>query len=308
MRSFILLPACCLSLQVFSQTPADTNDSKKEPAYIFESPRAINANTVNLISKGILEFKVVHNFGDLAGDLGGLKNFYGLDNAVDIRIGFQYGLSKRLNIAAARYKGSGVVQKMYEANLKYLVMQQMKNDPAHPLSLALFANTVVNTMKAGNNPESENAISDEFSDRLSYTFQLMLARRFGPVSLQLNPTIVHRNFALPYDDKTMFAMGGVIKIQLKDRLNLLFDYFHTFRGQSSIDSFQTRGIKFYDAFGVGIEILTGGHVFHINFTNTTDILENRFIPRTVTSWGKGQFRWGFIVSRDFDLLWKKRKK
>ena len=37
------------------------------------------------------------------------------------------------------------------------------------------------------------------------------------------------------------------------------------------------------------------------------LLENRFIPRTTTAWSKGQFRWGFTISRDFDLLWKKKK-
>ncbi len=57
--------------------------------------------------KGILEFKVTHNFGDIAGDFGGIKNFFGLDNATDVRIGFQYGLSKRINLIAARAKGAG---------------------------------------------------------------------------------------------------------------------------------------------------------------------------------------------------------
>ena len=54
--------------------------------------------------------------------------------------------------------------------------------------------------------------------------------------------------------------------------------------------------------GVGFEILTGGHVFHLNFTNATDLLENRFLSRTISSWGKGQFRWGFSVSRDFNMF------
>ena len=42
----------------------------KEPDYIwiFSSPKLINANTVEMTPKGILEFKVTHNFGDIAGD------------------------------------------------------------------------------------------------------------------------------------------------------------------------------------------------------------------------------------------------
>jgi hypothetical protein len=314
MRSVAVFALCCIALQAMTQENGITkNDSSRtenkeiQPTWIFYSPRLINANTVQPLPRHVLEFKVVHNFGDLAGSGGGLKNFFGLDNAQDIRIGFQYGLSKRVTLAAARYKGEGQVQRMYELGLKWLILQQRDNDPSHPLSLAVYANEVVATMKPGTNPESENAISD-FSDRLSNTFQLMLARKFGRLSLQVNPTLVHRNFALPYDEKTLFALGGAMRLHLGGRYSLLLDYFHTFRSQSSIDSFKVRNINFYDVLGVGLEILTEGHVFHLNFTNATNILENRFIPRTTSSWGKGQFRWGFTVSRDFHLFLKKRKK
>ena len=285
-----------------------TQQKETEPDYIwiFSSPRLINANTVELLSKGILEFKVTHNFGDVAGDDGGIKNFFGLDNATDVRIGFQYGLSKRINLVAARAKGAGIVQQLYELGIKYRLMQQA-NDSKHPFSMTLFANAVVSSMKANAVAGQENSF-DDFSDRLSQTLQLMIARKFGNISLQASPTLVHRNYVVSGDDETLFALGGAFRLPVKGKFSLLFDYFHTFRSQSSIDFFKTQDVRFYDAMGVGIELLTEGHVFHLNFTNATEILENRFIPRTVTSWGKGQYRWGFTVSRDFDLLWKKKNR
>ena len=315
MGRIIVLVCCCITLKGLAQetiTNENTGEKKTkkqiQPTWIFYSPKLINANTVEMVPHKVLEFKVVHNFGDAAGKLGGIKNFYGLDNATDVRIGFQYGLSKHLNIAVARYKGAGQVQKMYELGLKWLILQQADNEASHPFSMALFANEVVATMASGNNPESENAIGNDFSNRLSNTFQLMIAKKFGRLSLQLNPTLVHRNFALPYDQKTLFSLGGALRWHLAGRFSLLADYFHTFRNQSSTDSFKVRSINFYDVVGVGLEILTDGHVFHLNFTNATDILENRFIPRTVSSWGKGQFRWGFTIARDFNLFLNQRKK
>ena len=280
----------------------------KEPDYIwiFSSPKLINANTVEMTPKGILEFKVTHNFGDIAGDNGGIKNFFGLDNATDVRIGFQYGLSKRINIIAARAKGASIVQQLYEAGIKYRLMQQA-NDSQHPLSVTLFANAVISTMKANNIAGQENSF-DNFSDRLSQTLQLLIARKFGNISLQVAPTLVNRNYVIAGDDKTIFALGGAFRLPVKGKFSILLDYFHSFRSQESIDVFKAQDIRFYDAIGVGIEILTAGHVFHLNFTNATEILENRFIPRTITSWGKGQYRWGFTVSRDFDLLWKKKNR
>lgn len=298
------------TLRVSSQDTIVNSNSTTPPQpdyiWIFSSSRLINANTVELVPRGILEFKVTHNFGDIAGDQGGIKNFFGLDGATDIRIGFQYGLSNKVNLIAARAKGMNLVRQLYELGIKYRFLQQANNG-GHPISAALFANVVVSTVTANANPDRENSF-DNFSDRLSQTVQLMFGHKFGNISIQLNPTLVHTNYVVPGDEKTLFALGGALRIPVKGRFSLLADYFHTFRSQSSIDLFKLQDIRFYDALGVGVEFLTEGHVFHLNFTNATEILENRFIPRTVTSWGKGQYRWGFTVSRDFDMIRKKRNR
>ncbi|WP_276503038.1 DUF5777 family beta-barrel protein [Terrimonas pollutisoli] len=309
MRNLLLGVFMLAGIEAISQDTTIIEPPKQPETdyiWIFSSPRLINANTVELQPKGILEFKVTHNFGDVAGDNGGIKNFFGLDNATDVRIGFQYGLSKRINLIAARAKGAGSVQQLYELGFKYRLLQQA-NDSKHPLSLTLFANTVVSSMKASTVANQENSF-DDFSDRLSETVQLLIARKFGNISLQLSPTLVNRNYVPSEDDNALFALGGAFRLPVRGRFSLLFDYFHTFRSQSSIDYFKTQGVKFYDAMGVGVELLTEGHVFHLNFTNATEILENRFIPGTVTSWGDGEFRWGFTVSRDFDLFWKKKNR
>lgn len=301
-----------ISFKSFSQDTTlvgnTTAQQKTEPDYIwiFSSPRLINSNTVELQPKGVLEFKVTHNFGDIAGDNGGIKNFFGLDNATDVRIGFQYGVSKRMNLIAARAKGAGNVKQLYELGIKYRLMQQA-NDSKHPISMTLFANGVISTMEETSLPDQEHSF-ENIGDRLSQTVQLLIARKFGKLSLQVSPTMVNTNYVPSYDENTLFALGGALRLPVRGRFSVLVDYFHTFRSQHTIDQFKARGIRFYDALGVGVELLTEGHVFHLNFTNATEILENRFIPRTVTSWGKGQYRWGFTVSRDFDLLWKKKNR
>lgn len=297
----LLLLFSCGNL--FAQEAGDSVKKERETIWIFSSPRLINANTVEMIPKGILEFKVTHNFGDLAGDNGGIKNFFGLDNATDIRIGFQYGLSKHINLVAARAKGAGGLQQLYEIGLKYRLLQQT-TDNVIPLSLTFYGNAVASAMREGANPNQENSFHG-FGDRLSQTLQLLVARKFGKLSLQLNPTLVHHNYVVAGDDNTIFSLGGGMRLPVAGRFSLILDYFHSFRSSESKEMFRNQGIRFYDVLGAGIEILTAGHVFHLNFTNATEILENRFIPRTTTSWGKGQFRWGFTVSRDFVL--KRRK-
>ena len=119
---------------------------KKRPVKIFNSERVINANTTEVVPKGKMEFNVSHNFQDIAGSGGGIKNFFGLDKASDVRIGFHIGLSDRLTLSAARAKGGGAVRKtqvtqLYELSLKYALLQQLEGDPSHPFSLSIFASS-----------------------------------------------------------------------------------------------------------------------------------------------------------------------
>lgn len=304
LTALLVIPSFCFA-QVDSAAVAAP---KKELNYIpvFTSPRLINAYTVEMIPKHVLEFKVTHNFGDIAGDNGGTKTAFGLDNATDVRIGFQYGISNNVNVVLARSKGASLVQQLYELGLKWRFLRQAE-EKGHPLSMAIYANNVISAMQSNSNPNQANSYED-FSSRLSQTVQLLMARRFGNVSFQLNPTMVHTNYVVDGDQNTLFSMGGGVRIPVAGKFSVIADYFHTFRNQESTDLYKQQGINFYDAIGIGVEILTAGHVFHLNFTNATEILENRFVPRTITSWSKGQFRWGFTISRDFNLFYKKKNK
>lgn len=290
-------------LSGYSQEEAEKKE-KGIPVEIFPSQKVINANTTQLVGKGQMDFNVVHHFGDIAGKQGGLSNFFGLDNATDYRIAFEVGLGKKLDMTVARYRGASAQQKLMELNMKYLLTQQLENDPSHPVSILLFANIVAACNKSSKIPDTENYFED-FGSRTSHAFQVVIARKFGKVSLQLNPTLVTRSYAISYDQKTIFALGGALRFPVTPSLNLVVDYFHPFRSQASKDSFaaQPSSLKFSDPLGIGVEIVKGRHIFHLNFTNSTEIVENRFIPRTVHDWGKGQFRWGFTVARQF-TLWK----
>ena len=280
---------------------------KKEPSppvKIFQSQKVINTKSAEVLRKGVLEFNVAHNFGDVAGDFGGIKRFFGLDNSTDVRIGFQLGLSDKVNLVMARAKGHLVTQ-LWELGLKWQLLQQLENDPSHPLSLTLYVNDVVSSQKRAPLPDQETSF-EGFGDRNSQVVQLLLAKKIGKVSLQLNPLYLHTNLVVPYDQENIFALGGAVRIPLTKKIILLADYFHPFRSQSTRDAYELNNLKLYDPFGVGFEIVTEGHVFHLNFTNTTDILENRFIRRTTTNWGDGEFRWAFTITRSFVLFRDKK--
>jgi hypothetical protein len=301
--SFIAIAAIAQEEQVIIKTPKKTEDV---PAIkVFYSQKIINTRTVEVLRRGVLEFNVAHSFGDIAGDNGGIQRFFGLDNASDIRIGFQTGLTDKLNLITARTRGGGFIQNQWELGLKYQILAQAENNPEKPVSVTLFVNNVLSTQKRSPLAGQENSF-ENLSDRMSQVAQLMIARKIGNFSVQLNPLYLHTNYVIPIDQENIFALGGAVRFPLSKKIILLADYFHPFRSAAVKNDFASQGIKFYDPLGVGFEILTEGHVFHLNFTNATEILENRFIRRTVTSWGKGEFRWAFTISRNFILFREKK--
>lgn len=279
----------------------------KAPVKVFLAQRLINANTVEMLPAGHFEFKVVHNFGDASGRNGGIRSAFGLDGSTDIKIAFLYGITKNFNVIVSRNKGDGQVFTLWEMGFKYKFLEQREHDPSHPISLAVFANGVSSSQRASTDSTRENYYR-KTSDRQSQTLQLMIARKFGKwFSLQLNPTYVHTNYVINNDVPNVFAMGAALRVPIYKRFVFIADYFHPFRPQHTIDAYKLKGINFYDVLGVGLELVTAGHIFHVNFTNTTNILENRFIPHTTTSWKKGQYRWGFTITRDFVLHRSKKK-
>jgi hypothetical protein len=353
MKRIFLLISIFVSMQMMAQDSTMNSLTKdmenkegtaNRPVKIFNSEKLINANTTEVLGKGKMDFKVTHNFDDIAGDNGGIKKFFGLDNSTDVRIGFHVGLTDRLTISAAHAKGGGdlkktIVSQLYELSLKYQMMRQFENDPTHPVTVTLFASNVISTQSSFYiSPKESNPLSPRFGsptdtslnepytfanfgDRMSQVLQAIIAKKTGKISLLLNFTLIHQDYVPLHDQNTIFAIGGAIRVPLGRSVNLIVDYFHSFRSQSSKNYFKSADLtfnppsdidknllpfKFYDPLGVGFEIITAGHVFHLNFTNATQILESRLIPYTNRSWGKGEFRWGFNISRTF-VLWREKK-
>jgi hypothetical protein len=156
-------------------------------------------------------------------------------------------------------------------------------------------------------PGFENSFVSD-ADRLSELFQLMVARRFGNFSLQISGTYLHTHLVIPGDQNDLLSIGAAARVPLTKSVFIIADYFHSFRTQESIDAWETKGQTPRDVFGIGVEILTAGHVFHLNFTNARNILENRYLPRTTDQWSEGQFRWGFTLARNFMPFKPKNKK
>lgn len=311
LRPLVYLFVLSLPTVVMAQDPLENTlqmpSEKKNVPAIFKATKLINIQTNETIYKNEMDFRVDHRFGDIAGRGGGIKNFYGLDQSTDIRIGFDYGLNDRLSVGIARAKGAGLVTQLYEGNLKFRLLEQT-SDGRSPIALTLFGSTTVAATKASTDPTSAIAYS-AFQDRLVYVVQGVFARKFNAsFSMLLMPSYIHRNFTVFGDENDLFALSVGGRIKVTKRMAFVADYTLPFRNKDKKAYLEnTYANQFYNTLGAGLEFETGGHIFHLNFTNATAIQESQFITDTNTSWGKGQYRWGFSIARRFSFDRKKPK-
>ncbi len=263
----------------------------------FRHSRIISSHSVETLPARKMDFRIVHRFGDLAGSNGGWPTFYGLENASDISIGFEYGLTDALMVGINRTKGAGPLKQNINGLFKARIMTQERNGNL-PISLSVLGTISFSTMQKS---ELEGVLNffEKGSHRLTSHVGLHVARKFSDrFSGQFNAQWTYRNVVLTGDENDLASIGGGFRAQLTQAIAVLGDF--TFPVLSELRSSADSG--YFPSIGIGFEFDTsGGHVFQINLTNSQGISETDYIPYTRSSWGDGAFRLGFTISRLFNM-------
>lgn len=300
-----LLAVLCLYLSgsaAYSQTDlfrmqdsANAADQKpvSEPVInTFYSTRLVNSQTVEILGPGSMDLRINHRFAPL--NLG-FYDWFGLDIA-SMRMGFDFGLAKNLMVGVGRT----TFNKEFDGFVKYRLMHQ-NTSGSLPLSIDLLGSVAYKTIKI------DPGFGVTSSDRTFYTAQLLIARKLNDhTSIQVSPTFTHYNRvlflvngppAITGGANNMFAIGFLARQRISKRVSINAEYFlqtNRFDGTN-------------DPLSFGVDINTGGHVFQLHFTNSTGMNEHTFIHETTGSWGKGDIRWGFNISRIFHIGGKRKK-
>jgi len=248
----------------------------------FKTNRVVNLHSLENTAAGVFDLKISHRFGFLSG---GFYELFGLDNAT-IRIGGDYGVNERLTVGAGRSS----FEKTYDGYVKYKLLRQSSGKRVMPVTVAWFSSAAVKTVKWAD-PERENFASS----RWYYTHQLIVGRKFSEVfSLQLSPTLVHRNLVSTLQETNdVLALGIGGRIKLNKRVTLNAEYIYVLPDQLAPE--------YRNSLSVGFDIETGGHVFQLHFTNSTSMIEKGFITETRGDWGNGDIHFGFNLSRVFTI-------
>jgi hypothetical protein len=276
-------------------------EKKSEKEYIinaFKSSRVINGHSMEMIGEGILDTRILHRFGTLNA---GFSELFGLDQA-NMRIGFDYGVTKDLTVGVGRSN----VGKELDGFVKYRIIHQSTGGKnASPVSLIWVSGMTWNTQKWASATQKGNP-----TDRLAYYHQLIIGRKFSEAfSAQISPTLVHLNLIQPNQPKNdIGAIGLGARMKLSKRVAFVVDYhlvleptdsWFSFEDDDDDDDAGNAVNNYINPLSIGFDIETGGHVFQLHFSNATGMNEKSFIAQTNQTWGRGEIRFGFNLSRVF---------
>ncbi len=258
----------------------------------WKSPYLINAYTTETERKGVLDFRISHRFGNIAGESGGGHSLYGIDQASNIRFSFDYGVTDDFQIGFGRSKTNEHIDLL----LKYKFLKQQKG--TMPISAVILSNTAF-TPK--NDP---NEYITKVAHRFSNINQLIIGSKVNDkLSLLSNLSHFHKNLViqkadaeLPRDQNDLFSIGVGGRYRLTRKLSLVGEYNYTFGEYRNSSE-----IEYYHPLSLGIELETGGHVFHINLSNSSGLIYQDLLDAGVGSWNDGEIKLGFTISRFFAI-------
>ncbi len=252
----------------------------------FKSPRVINSHSMEMLSAGTLDFRILHRFGDISQ---GAYEFFGLDQA-SMRLGLDYGITPNLMVGIGRSTN----KKELDGFAKYRILWQSSGGQHNiPVSLVWVSGMTINGLK---DPIGIAEVPNTFVRRLAYYHELIIGRKFNErFSVQITPTIVHRNFVvnrLVPNELYVVGFGG--RAKFSKRVAFVWDYAYL------INRFPTNLMS--NPLSLGFDIETGGHVFQLHFSNSVGMNERAYIVDENTNWAKGEIRFGFNLSRVFQIV------
>lgn len=258
----------------------------KEP---FLSGVLLDNQTTFIPVEKTFEYVIQHKFGPIDN---GFSDIFGIYAAGSfIRLGVNYVPAKNLQL------GYGLSRlRMYnDFSIKYTLLEQTRKNRV-PVAVCLFTNMAVDARQKDN-----FGINYRFTNRFSYFSQLIISRKFNDyVSIQANASFTHYNQTEPGIDHDKIAVGINGKVSINYKSAILFQYDMPLKVKKITEHREFTNPP-QPNIGLGWEIRTSAHVFHL-YASTTE----SFVPQHNTlynqlKWFKGQVRFGFTITRFYNF-------
>ena len=280
--AFLLISKTAISQGSLEDIIGTISEKSRPLSTTFSSTRIVNGHSVEMIPKGVREFRISHRFGTIQE---GFYDIFGLDQA-KIRLGYDIGISDKLMIGFGRNSH----KKVYDIFARYSFLNQTI-DNSVPLTLQYLFASSVETLRYG--------VKIPFMQRFSQINQILIAKKIDKLSFQLMPSLMIHEYD-EYDNKIFTGIGGAVRYLIGKRVALNIEYFSRLKHKDDNSlEFEKIFNQNYNSLGLGIDIEAGGHVFQFHFSNTNTMNEQAYMFETNKTWEKGEICFGFNILREF---------
>jgi len=275
--------------------------SQEEKEYVFGTFRScqlVNAQTSEMVQPKSFEFSIRHRFGMIGPDSSSYEQLLGLDLPANIRFGFVFPLTQKINIGIGRTKN----EKTFDGEIKYLLLHQTE-DNKMPLSVVVYFNAAI---KSSRFPKvSEYAFFSDgvtpfkynFNHRIAYCSQLIITRKISEYfSMQITPVYIYKNLVRPGGENRTVSVPVSCIYKTGLHSSLVFEYAYRFNNRPPENNYPL---------SVAWEIGTTGHIFQLVATSSGELVEQEVYTKNGYNYLKGKFALGFNIRRTF---WKKKSK
>ena len=288
---FLLISKSLFSQDSLEDILGSTSSSAKPISTTFSSTRIVNSHSVEMIPKGVGEFRISHRFGTIEE---GFYDIFGLDQA-KIRLGYDYGITDKIMVGFGRNSH----KKVYDIFGRFSFLNQTI-DNSTPITLQYLFASSMKTLRYGK--------KIPFMQRFAQINQVLIAKKINNLSLQIMPSIMIHEYE-GYDKKIFSGVGAAARYLVGKRVAINVEYFARLRhNENGSQEFNRIFNENYNSLGLGIDIEAGGHVFQFHFSNTNTMNEQAFMFETDKTWEKGEICFGFNILREFSNNKKSEKK
>ena len=288
---FLLISNSLFSQDSLEDILGSTSSSAKPISTTFSSTRIVNSHSVEMIPKGVGEFRISHRFGTIEE---GFYDIFGLDQA-KIRLGYDYGITDKIMVGFGRNSH----KKVYDIFGRFSFLNQTI-DNSTPITLQYLFASSMKTLRYGK--------KIPFMQRFAQINQVLIAKKINNLSLQFMPSLMIHEYE-GYDKKIFSGVGAAARYLVGKRVAINIEYFARLRhNENGSQEFNRIFNENYNSLGLGIDIEAGGHVFQFHFSNTNTMNEQAFMFETDKTWEKGEICFGFNILREFSNNKKSEKK
>jgi hypothetical protein len=248
----------------------------------FDGWKVVNLPSTRMVDARTWLFLIGHRFNPQIS--AGYDALWGLDGSGIILLSMGYAPTNDLLFTVGRSNAADDVELQAKARLL-----QQTLDERTPLSLALQATVNWITERSG---DAERIRPEAFK----FSGQLVASRELAQgVGVLVVPGVLVNQDERTEDEHVLLTAGLGARWRFHQNLSLVAEWVPILSGYARTTTFGN--INRFDAWGGGLEIAVGGHVFQIVVTNAVGIATDQYLRGGDLDIGEGDLRLGFNIFR-----------